>query len=295
MLYYLPYKAILTFVNIASCYYSIYKYAKYFAKRHPKIIEDEKAVAVVLRLEEESFSSADKAASIHGRASVGSTSHRARRFTVTAVGTNLSSALPQEYQQGGDTTNIDVVDFAAQSAPPPKDHTPDGLQRSTGSMSPPIPPIRRPFSWHRSTSKTSSNSGISPFDEHKQLYLPLQSPEVTAVGQSLRRKSGRMPPPVPPSTRRPFSWHRSTSKTSSNSGISPFDERKQPHFPLQSPEMTAVGPSLQAVEEDDQIPNLVEPSRPDQRFFSTTLLIGSSSDRSVPLRLNFAAPRPSPP
>jgi len=31
--YYTPYKIILTFVNVFSCYYSLYKYAKYFAKR----------------------------------------------------------------------------------------------------------------------------------------------------------------------------------------------------------------------------------------------------------------------
>lgn len=51
--YYLPYKIVLTFVNVASCYWSLYKYARYFAKRHPKVIEDEKAVEVVIRLEEE--------------------------------------------------------------------------------------------------------------------------------------------------------------------------------------------------------------------------------------------------
>lgn len=235
MLYYLPYKAILTFVNIASCYYSIYKYAKHLAKRHPKIIEDEKAVAVVLRLEEESYSGADKASSIRGRPSVDNTFHRARRFTVTAIGTNLSSALPQEYQQGDDTTNIDVVDFAAQSALPPNDPMSDGP----------------------------------------------------------RRNSDRMPPPILP-TRRNFSWHRSTSKASSSSGISPFDEHKQPHFPTQAPEMTAVGPSLQEIEEDDRIPNKVESPRQAQRPLSTTLLpSGSSSDQSVPLRLNLGGPCPS--
>jgi hypothetical protein len=51
--YYLPYKIVLTFINVASCYWSLYKYARYFAKRHPKVIEDEKAVEVVIRLEEE--------------------------------------------------------------------------------------------------------------------------------------------------------------------------------------------------------------------------------------------------
>ena len=37
---------------------SLWKYARYFAKRHPKVVEDEKAVEVVIRLEEEATSSA---------------------------------------------------------------------------------------------------------------------------------------------------------------------------------------------------------------------------------------------
>ena len=184
MIYYLPYKAILTFVNIASCYYSIYKYAKYFAKRHPKIIEDEKALAVVLRLEEESYSGTEKAASIGVRASVDGISNRARRFTITAVGTNLSSALAQEHQQGDDTANVDVVDFAAQPAPLPKENMFNELRRNSGRMPPPVPPPRRPFSWHRSTSGASSGSEISPFDERRQPQFPLPSPEMTTVGES---------------------------------------------------------------------------------------------------------------
>ncbi|KAH7125221.1 nucleotide-diphospho-sugar transferase [Dendryphion nanum] len=54
--YYLPYKIILTGINVASCYWSLYKYARYFARRHPKVTEDEKAVEVVLRLEEDAAS-----------------------------------------------------------------------------------------------------------------------------------------------------------------------------------------------------------------------------------------------
>ncbi|KAL8846557.1 MAG: hypothetical protein Q9221_008364 [Calogaya cf. arnoldii] len=50
-LYYIPFKWILGFVNIASCYYAIWTYATYFAKRHPKVIEDDKAVEIVLNLE----------------------------------------------------------------------------------------------------------------------------------------------------------------------------------------------------------------------------------------------------
>lgn len=38
-------------MNIASCYYAIWTYATYFAKRHPKIIEDDKAIEIVLNLE----------------------------------------------------------------------------------------------------------------------------------------------------------------------------------------------------------------------------------------------------
>ncbi|CAK7219053.1 hypothetical protein SCUCBS95973_003694 [Sporothrix curviconia] len=52
LLYYPPYKLALTAVNVASCYWSLFKYARYFAKRHPKVVEDERAMGVVLRLEE---------------------------------------------------------------------------------------------------------------------------------------------------------------------------------------------------------------------------------------------------
>lgn len=159
---------------------------------------------MVLRLEEESYLRADKAISIHRRTSVDSASQLARRFTITAVGTNLSSALPQEYQQADDTANVDVVDFAARPAPVFNDHMADGPPRSSGRMPPTIPPSRRPFSWHRSTSKTSSSSGISPFEEHKQPHWPLPSHESTAVGQSLQEVDpiqNRVVSPPPPAQR----------------------------------------------------------------------------------------------
>lgn len=76
-LYYMPYKIILTAINVASCYWSLYKYAKYFAKRHPKIVEDEKAVEVVLRLEETPASHLQPSES------------RGRRMTVTAIQSSL--------------------------------------------------------------------------------------------------------------------------------------------------------------------------------------------------------------
>ncbi|KAL8750616.1 MAG: hypothetical protein Q9184_006366 [Pyrenodesmia sp. 2 TL-2023] len=50
--YYNSFKWVLSFINIASCYYAIWTYATYFAKRHPKVIEDDKAVEIVLQMEE---------------------------------------------------------------------------------------------------------------------------------------------------------------------------------------------------------------------------------------------------
>jgi hypothetical protein len=83
----MPYKIILAFVNIASCYWSIFKYARYFAKRHLKVVEDEKAVEVILRLEEEidedgSQTELDKRLS--------EAHSQGRRMTVTAVSTRTS-------------------------------------------------------------------------------------------------------------------------------------------------------------------------------------------------------------
>ncbi|GLA56031.1 hypothetical protein AnigIFM63604_003972 [Aspergillus niger] len=48
----MPYKFLITIINIGSNYWSLLKYAKYFAQRRPKIIEDHKAIGTVLRLEE---------------------------------------------------------------------------------------------------------------------------------------------------------------------------------------------------------------------------------------------------
>jgi hypothetical protein len=48
----MPYKLLMTLTNVASCYWSLVKYARYFARRHPKLTEDHKAVGMVLKLEE---------------------------------------------------------------------------------------------------------------------------------------------------------------------------------------------------------------------------------------------------
>ncbi|KAL9594820.1 MAG: hypothetical protein Q9219_006811 [cf. Caloplaca sp. 3 TL-2023] len=178
LLYYLPYKIVLTFVNIASCYYSIYTYAKYFAKRHPKVIEDEKAVAVVLRLEEESYSKAERDAALAGRTSFDRASIP-RRFTVTAVGTDLSSVAQEP--QPGQIAEVDVVDFAAQLSPVPENAAPEDFHSpnaTPGRMPPPPPALRRSYAWQRTTSNTSSDSNVSPFDERKRFQFPLPSSDI---------------------------------------------------------------------------------------------------------------------
>jgi len=237
LLYYLYYKAVLTYVNIASCYYSIYKYAKYFAKRHPKVTEDESAVAVVLRLEEESYAELEKGAGLDQRASV----DRGRRFTVTAIGTNLSSVAQEPLQAGGAGEEIEVVDFGLASVPENATSVEPRRLSRTGRMPPPIPPAgrRRPYSWHRMTSNTSSDSNISPLEQRKKPPFPSPPPN-GAMDIELPSGIGRMTPPISRSGR-PYSWHRMTSNTSSDSNISPLEQRKKPPFPSPSAESAVDG------------------------------------------------------
>ncbi|KAL8915890.1 MAG: hypothetical protein Q9208_008808 [Pyrenodesmia sp. 3 TL-2023] len=275
LLYYLPYKIILTFVNIASCYYSIYKYAKYFAKRHPKIIEDEKAVTVVLRLEEESYSAKEKTAMLAGRSSLDSMSQRPRRFTVTAVGTDLESVAQGPLQQAA-SEDIEVIDFADQGVSHlesvPEDRLPGEPQPQsrfrTGRPPPPIPPTRRAFSWHRSTSHASSDSNVSPLDERKPQF-PLPSPETSPAQGPSNEQYG-------PVTRQssPVLFRRALSS------------KKYP-FPKLSPEPTLA----------DEPPNeqyALEARQPSPVFFrrslTSSLLCGSSSDQTPLTRQPTGAP-----
>jgi hypothetical protein len=94
--YYMPYKAVLTVVNVASCYWSIWKYASYFAKRHPKVVQDDKVIEVALRLEEEISipgiqSTTSNIGDLQSRHS--STVGGGRRMTITAVGVRLNDAV----------------------------------------------------------------------------------------------------------------------------------------------------------------------------------------------------------
>ncbi|CAN9271381.1 unnamed protein product [Alternaria alternata] len=97
-IYYLPYKIVLTFINVASCYWSLYKYAKYFAKRHPKVIEDDKAVEVVIRLEEEK---ADPECGL------------GRRMTVRTIGTRSRASMDEGDE--GRPLSPDAIDVGGAS------------------------------------------------------------------------------------------------------------------------------------------------------------------------------------
>jgi hypothetical protein len=89
-------------INVFSCYYSLWKYASYFAKRHPKIVEDEKAIEVVLRLEETAPAGKDNAANNGGGGG--------RRLTVTTIGSRVSwdavrNVNAQRNSRGSRTSN----------------------------------------------------------------------------------------------------------------------------------------------------------------------------------------------
>ena len=126
----MPYKLILTAINVASCYWSIYKYATYFAKRHPKIIEDEKAIEIVLRIEEKGQDATTKATqrvrmsldTLAEGKRAGSESGEIglrRQLTVTAVGTRLKSGAQlgeaekenKAVQKDLEAGNIEMRDF----------------------------------------------------------------------------------------------------------------------------------------------------------------------------------------
>ncbi|GCB23393.1 hypothetical protein AAWM_06278 [Aspergillus awamori] len=81
LLYYMPYKIMIAIINVGSNYWSLYKYARYFAKRRPKLTEDHKAVGLVLKLEE--------SAQNRGPGSTG----LGRNLTVRSVGVRRSNRM----------------------------------------------------------------------------------------------------------------------------------------------------------------------------------------------------------
>lgn len=114
LIYYMGFKFVLTFVNVASCYWSMWKYAKYFAKRHPKVIEDSKVVEVVLRIEEMGEDGYEEKSP--GDSNRAYKEDGGRRMTVTAVGVRVGDVLAKqagnEDEEVSRREGIQVQDFA---------------------------------------------------------------------------------------------------------------------------------------------------------------------------------------
>jgi hypothetical protein len=83
--YYTFYKIALTFINVFSCYWSLYKYARYFAKRHPKVIEDQQAIEVVLSLEQDTDSDFEEITLPVAAPGLDATTRASKRLTLTRV------------------------------------------------------------------------------------------------------------------------------------------------------------------------------------------------------------------
>ncbi|KAJ5191758.1 uncharacterized protein N7498_010743 [Penicillium cinerascens] len=93
LFYYTFYKIALTVINVVSCYWSLYKYARYFAKRHPKVIEDRQAIEVILSLEQEVEHSTDENEEQLLRAQ-SENANAYKRLTLTRVGPDTMENWP---------------------------------------------------------------------------------------------------------------------------------------------------------------------------------------------------------
>ncbi|KAJ5549715.1 hypothetical protein N7535_002348 [Penicillium sp. DV-2018c] len=93
LFYYTFYKIALTVVNVFSCYWSLYKYARYFAQRHPKVIEDRDAVEVILSLEkdEKDSSEDDDVIPLDGMGALGRGLGRKLTLTKVKTGKRMST------------------------------------------------------------------------------------------------------------------------------------------------------------------------------------------------------------
>ncbi|GAB7344970.1 hypothetical protein MBLNU457_3399t1 [Dothideomycetes sp. NU457] len=184
--YYPLYKIVLTFVNVASCYYSIWKYSVYFAKRHPKIIEDERAVNVVLRMEESAASPATNGGRRMTITNIGTQvaglvsapDGSARRATITTLGPRLShidsslsplAEIPEpkpvhQRRQRADSVGESLQDPSPMTdIPVPAQLSPRALTHSAppsnpvSPSAPAIPPLQ-----FRSLTQTSLSSNLRP-------------------------------------------------------------------------------------------------------------------------------------
>ncbi|KAF4553849.1 Hypothetical protein D9617_6g095820 [Elsinoe fawcettii] len=211
--YYMPYKLVLTFVNVASCYYALFKYATYFAKKHPKVIEDEKAVGVVLQLEEarddESLLTNEEESDLppqpksgrrmtvtavgaqtqiptldaYGMAVSGS-----RRMTVTTLGPRIDAA-PNGQQHSQRRLSVDapaMLMVGGRKFSVPNQPGTEGMRRLSSSMSPISPGF--PRSGLQSMGRRGSGSGSGSDDEDNGLAFHTPRSGSTTAPPSARAR-----------------------------------------------------------------------------------------------------------
>ncbi|KAI1623000.1 hypothetical protein EDD37DRAFT_651188 [Exophiala viscosa] len=169
MLYYPPYKFVLRLMNIVSVYYSAVKYAQYFAKRHPSIIEDAQAVELVIESKKRAKSVAppmpDRRPSFFRRLSLG-------RRKSTAVVHHDEEKMPARPK----TAPVDGMSVADQAVQPQMVE----IDRRTSGIG---PFSRRP--------STASGKRMSVADQAVQHPMDGLSPRasVDGVGPFSRRSS----------------------------------------------------------------------------------------------------------
>ncbi|KAK6000485.1 hypothetical protein QM012_003731 [Aureobasidium pullulans] len=180
-LYYMPYKVVLTLVNVGSCYWSLYKYAQYFARRHPKIVEDEKAVDVVLRMEEQHDTLADQG----------------RRMTITAVGAQTQGSVVEQTPSGPTERRMTVTALGPKLDVQPMSPVAEQPEVFTPAIR--LQGERVSFTSRRSNSSsvrierlpTQNSEGISPSQHPEAPLVHTTTAEKADPTNSLERHSSR--------------------------------------------------------------------------------------------------------
>lgn len=210
-LYYMPYKLVLTFVNVASCYYALFKYATYFAKRHPKLIEDEKAVGVVLQLEEAREDNESLLTNDHEDSDLPPQPRSGRRMTVTAIGAQTQIPVMEGPAQGDRRMTVTTLGPRMDTAPNgqrrpsvdtaavltvggrkfsvPSQPGTEGIRRLSSSMLGPLSPgFARPRL--QSITRSGSNAGLSESSEAEE--TPFHTPRSESATVSTTSGRGRL-------------------------------------------------------------------------------------------------------
>ncbi|KAK5036829.1 hypothetical protein LTR13_005209 [Exophiala sideris] len=130
LFYYPPYKFVLRMMNVVSVYYSAFKYAQYFATRHPSIIEDTQAVELVIESKKRAKSVAppmpDRRPSFFRRLSLG------RRKSSAVAHHDEGEKMPSR-PKTAPVRGMSVTDHVPDQG---VQHPVDGIDRRTSGVGP---------------------------------------------------------------------------------------------------------------------------------------------------------------